>query len=100
MIRSPSVLSRLILVLFAVFALIYVLVGIRARPKAARVSDRQGSKMTRGEALLVLVLSEGATKDEISAAFRQLVRKVHPDIPGGSAYLTSQINHARDVLLG
>jgi DnaJ-domain-containing protein 1 len=69
----------------------------RARPPATSPPKR---KMTRSEALLVLGLPEGASKQEIALQYRRLISKVHPDTPGGSTYLAAQINQARDVLLG
>lgn len=91
--------QRYLFLLFALLLALYVLAGVKLRPPAAKPGGTPRSKMTRGEALLVLGLSEGASKQEIMAAYRNLVRKVHPDTQGGSAYLTSQINQARDVLL-
>ena len=55
--------------------------------------------MTRQEALSVLGLTEGASPDEIRAAHRRLIQRVHPDV-GGSADLAARINRAKDVLLG
>jgi len=55
--------------------------------------------MTRQEALAILGLREGATADEIRAAHRRLIVRVHPDA-GGSAELAARINRAKDVLLG
>ena len=55
--------------------------------------------MTREEALAVLGLKEGATADEIRAAYRRLIQRMHPDV-GGSADLAARINRAKDVLLG
>jgi curved DNA-binding protein CbpA len=55
--------------------------------------------MTRQEALAILGLREGATRDEILTAYRALMSKVHPDKPGGSNYLASQINQAKKVLI-
>jgi|SRR5690242_3533619 len=55
--------------------------------------------LSRSEALAVLGLSEGATADQIRAAHRRLIQKVHPDV-GGSADLAARINRAKDVLLG
>ena len=55
--------------------------------------------MTREEALAVLGLGEGASDDDIRAAHRRLIQRMHPDV-GGSADLAARINRAKDVLLG
>lgn len=58
-----------------------------------------GSQMSREEALEILGLAPGSSTREIIAAHRRLIQKIHPD-RGGSGYLASKINQARDVLLG
>lgn len=55
--------------------------------------------MSRDEALAVLGLAEGATEDDIRAAHRRLIQRLHPDV-GGSVDLAARINRARDALLG
>ena len=62
-----------------------------ARPAAA-------SGMTADEAYSILGLAPGASRDQIKDAHRRLMVKLHPD-HGGSDYLATQINRARDVLL-
>jgi hypothetical protein len=57
------------------------------------------SDMTREEALAVLGLAEGASEDDVKAAHRRLIQRMHPDV-GGSADLAARINRAKDVLLG
>jgi uncharacterized membrane protein len=57
------------------------------------------SDMTREEALAVLGLAKGASEDDIKAAHRRLIQRMHPDV-GGSADLAARINRAKDVLLG
>lgn len=54
--------------------------------------------MSREEALDVLGLAPGATREAIIEAHRRLMQRVHPD-RGGSDYLAAKINLAKDVLL-
>jgi hypothetical protein len=61
-------------------------------------SRSRGSAMTRDEAYEILSLPEGASRDEIVAAHRGLMKKFHPD-RGGSAARAARINQAKDVLL-
>jgi curved DNA-binding protein CbpA len=55
--------------------------------------------MNQQQALNVLGLKPGASDDEIITAHRQLMQKFHPD-RGGNDFIASQINDAKDVLLG
>ena len=55
--------------------------------------------MSRDEALKVLGLGANAGEDDIRAAHRRLMLQNHPD-KGGSDYLASKVNEAKDVLLG
>src|SRR5260221_2985966 len=55
--------------------------------------------MTREEALAVLGLAASASADDINAAHRRLIQRMHPDV-GGTADLAARINRAKDVLLG
>lgn len=54
---------------------------------------------TREDALKVLGLKDGASKNDIEAAYKKLMQKFHPDHEG-SEFLAAQLNQARDVLLG
>ena len=53
---------------------------------------------SQDEAYKILGLDFDATKDDIISAHKELIRKNHPD-KGGSDYLSSKINEARDILL-
>ena len=61
-------------------------------------AESSAGHMSRDEALRVLGLEDGANEDEIKSAHHRLIGSLHPD-RGGSAYLASKINEARDVLL-
>ncbi len=67
---------------------------IRKSGKLAKSSQ----PMTHAEARSLLEVPISATPEEIRAAHRRLVARVHPDV-GGSADLTRQVNDARDTLL-
>ena len=54
--------------------------------------------MAPDEARRVLQLGAGASLQEVRAAHRRLIAKVHPDA-GGSAELATRVNAARDVLV-
>ena len=55
-------------------------------------------EMSRAQALDILGLKEEASVQEIKKAHQRLMLQNHPD-RGGSTFLASQINHAKDVLL-
>ncbi len=56
------------------------------------------SGMPLEEAYLILGLSPGVRRNDVYAAYRNLIKRLHPD-QGGTSYLASRVNEAKDVLL-
>jgi DnaJ domain len=61
-------------------------------------SSAQGPS-SRGEACDILGVATDASDEEIIRAHKELMQKFHPD-RGGSSHIASQINAAKDFLLG
>ena len=117
LVAGVVMLLRAGLIMFAVSGLAALLVARFVMPALVRIlpvakasnsgsfssqgspNNATGRGMTRAHALEILNLKEGATREEIVASYRDLIRKVHPD-RGGSSYLAAEVNQARDVLLG
>ena len=59
---------------------------------------RGSADVTVDEAYEILGLAPGADAEAIRAAHRRLMKQLHPD-HGGTDYLATKINRARDVLL-
>jgi DnaJ homolog subfamily C member 19 len=60
---------------------------------------RGKQSMSVEEAIEVLGLKAGYTREDVILAHRRMMQKVHPD-RGGSDYLAAQINKAKETLLG
>jgi len=71
---------------------------INRRPRAPAPAPAR-EPMTLTEARSILGVSAGASAEEIQAAYTRLMRMAHPD-KGGTTGLASQLNAARDRLLG
>jgi hypothetical protein len=74
--------------------------GTQRRPEGGSTQPppRRQSGMSADEAYQVLGLRPGATEADIRAAHHRLMRTAHPD-SGGSDWLATRVNQARDVLL-
>jgi DnaJ-domain-containing protein 1 len=60
--------------------------------------SRGSSDMSVAEAYEILGLQPGADEAAITAAYHRLMMQLHPD-HGGTDYLATKINRARDILL-
>jgi hypothetical protein len=69
-----------------------------ARAGAGSPPSGSSADVTVEEAYAILGLSPGADAEAIRAAHRRLMKQLHPD-HGGTDYLATKINRARDVLL-
>ncbi|XP_009358172.1 mitochondrial import inner membrane translocase subunit TIM14-2 [Pyrus x bretschneideri] len=77
--------------------------AFKARPPTARLRKfYEGgfqSTMTKREAALILGVRETTPTDKIREAHRRVMVANHPDA-GGSHYLASKINEAKEMMLG
>jgi hypothetical protein len=69
-----------------------------ARVNPQRKTTPAREPMSEAEARSILGVGPEATREEIQAAYRRLMERVHPD-KGGAAGLAAQLNAARDRLL-
>ncbi len=76
-----------------------VVIGVLRSKQAAQPRFSADTDIkSREDALKVLNLKDGASEDEIKAAYKKLMQKVHPD-QDGSEWMAAKLNEARDFLL-
>jgi DnaJ-domain-containing protein 1 len=90
---------RLLTALALLAAAIWLIRRLRASARPGTPTGAAVAPNSRAEALAILGLREGASPEEIVAAHRQLIQKLHPD-RGGNDFLAAQINRAKEILLG
>eukprot|EP01068_Selenidium_serpulae_P020918 Selendium_serpulae@DN9378_c0_g1_i1.p1 len=84
--------------------------GAAFAQKASRISWQQivqssrnlqgfESPMSHSEACKILGVSFSASKESVKDAHRMLMRRNHPD-QGGSNFIASKVNEAKDIILG
>lgn len=82
-------------------AIVLVVVGLGFAVSTRRTGAAPApasARMSAAEARRILGVEEGASREEIQAAYTRLMRMAHPD-KGGTAGLAAQLNAARDRLL-
>ena len=90
--RSPAGIVALIA------GLVLLGIGVRNRKSGPRPAPARQPGLSRAEAAEILGVAPDASRQEITAAHRRLMLRLHPD-QGGSDWLANRINSARDRLL-
>ena len=81
-------------------AVIGLLLALSTRwPRATAAARPASSGMSAEEARAILGVAPDASAAEVKAAYSRLMRMAHPD-QGGTTGLATQLNLARDRLLG
>ncbi len=66
--------------------------------QGAQSGDHNSTEMSLQEAWEILGLSPGSSREEVLKAHKRMIARMHPD-KGGSNYLASKINQAKELLL-
>ena len=82
----------------AILAGVIAYVGLSRKVLKGTKTPSTPSSMQLEEAYLILGLSPGVRRDDVFAAYRNLIKRLHPD-QGGTSYLASRVNEAKDVLM-
>lgn len=85
-------------VLYAFLPMIQAWMVGGAKASSGNTAPARSDDMSSKEAALILGVDEGANEQEVKAAYKQLMLKLHPD-QGGNDYLASKLNRAKDTLL-
>jgi hypothetical protein len=72
--------------------------GRQGQHQAHTPPPRGKTAMSSEEAMEILGLKPGYSREDVIQAHRRMMQKVHPD-RGGSDYLAAQINRAKETLL-
>jgi ABC-type multidrug transport system fused ATPase/permease subunit len=80
------------------FPLIQMWMRSRESRKDGGVASQKNNTLSQTEAWEILGLEPGSSDEEIIMAHKKLMQKLHPD-RGGSNYMATKLNLARDLLL-
>ena len=67
-------------------------------PKVQPQSAPASAPLSLDDAYAILGLNRGATREDVQSAYRNHMKRNHPD-QGGSAYIATRLNEARVILL-
>lgn len=87
------------LLVFVAFVVLCRLLWLRLPRRPSQRQQPAAGTMSRERALEILGLGPQPSRDDVLAAHRRLIQRLHPD-RGGSTYLTQQLNEAKERLLG
>ena len=97
MTRFPNIIS----VIPAVFLILYrwrVFINFLLQTFFFKKRNNPSKSLKKEDAYEILGLKQNASKNEILKRYQELIKKNHPD-KGGSTYLATKINEAKDYLL-
>ena len=72
--------------------------GWQSKGDRSTSAPSYNNEMSEPQALAILGLDNEATKEDVIQAHRRMMQRVHPD-RGGSTYLATKINAAKDLLI-
>ena len=96
---NPAVFSAVPALIIFFFKWRPFLIFIRNTFFQKRKKHKVQNLMTKEEALDILGLKKGSSKEEILKSYHSLMKKNHPD-HGGSDWITARLNKAKETLLG
>jgi hypothetical protein len=68
-------------------------------PEPEEIPLPERALMSRDEALAILGLDPMASRLDVQSAYLDIMKKIHPDHPGGNDWMASKVNQARTVLM-
>ena len=94
----PALLSAIPAFFLFIFKWRSILFFLKGLIQKSYSKKKFNNLMTKKEALDILGLDENPSKEEILSSYHKLLKKNHPDL-GGSDWITSKLNKAKETLL-
>ena len=96
-VRSPFN-TRRVGIAILVGTIVYPVVSRRIVSRSTARRPKPSRAISLREAYCLPGLKPSATRSDVLAAYRNLMKRLHPD-RGGTAYLAAKINEAKDAVL-